>query len=113
MESNTGYFGKMSVLIADANITSEKGNSIYHYPAQEGANALERLLIDGGNFVGDMVFQDNDSVIAKAGTFQTNTIEKYIPKNYKLIKLSDAKYVISNINYLDVEGARLHLLLME
>lgn len=105
LESNTGYFGNMIVSIINANITSEKGNSVYHYPAQEGANTLEKLVINGGNFIGDIVFQDNDSVVAKAGTFQTNTIEKYIPKNYKLIKLSDAKYVISNINYLDVEGA--------
>ena len=105
IESNTGYFGNMNISVFNANVVSEKGNAIYHYPAQEGANKLNSLVIDNSNFTGGFIFQDNDKVTAYSGTFQNNAIEKYIPENYKLIKLTENEYVISNINYLDVEGA--------
>ena len=85
IESNNTYFGKIELLITqNSQIISEKGNSIYHYSAQTGVNNLNELRIHDGNFVGDIVFQEN---------------------GYKLIKLSETKYTVSNINYIDVEGA--------
>ena len=106
IESNNTYFGKIELGITqNSQIISEKGNSIYHYPAQTGVNNLNDLRIYDGNFVGDTVFQENDKVYVKGGTFNTDTIGNYVEKSYKLIKLSESKYTVSNINYLDVEGA--------
>lgn len=106
IESNNIYFGKIELAITNnSQIISEKGNSIYHYSAQTGVNNLNDLRIYDGNFVGDTVFQENDKVYVKGGTFQTDSIGNYVEKGYKLIKLSETKYTVSNINYLDVEGA--------
>lgn len=106
IESNNTYFGKIELVITqNSQIISEKGNSIYHYSAQTGVNNLNDLRIHDGNFVGDIVFQENDKVYVKGGTFQTDSIGNYVEKGYKLIKLSETKYTVSNINYLDVEGA--------
>lgn len=106
IESNNTYFGKIELLITqNSQIISEKGNSIYHYSAQTGVNNLNELRIHDGNFVGDIVFQENDKVYVKGGTFQTDSIGNYIENGYKLIKLSETKYTVSNINYIDVEGA--------
>ena len=106
IESNNTYFGKIELVITqNSQIISEKGNSIYHYSAQTGVNNLNELRIHDGNFVGDIVFQENDKVYVKGGTFQTDSIGNYVEKGYKLIKLSETKYTVSNINYLDVEGA--------
>ena len=106
IESNNTYFGKIELLITQSSqIISEKGNSIYHYSAQTGVNNLNELRIHDGNFVGDIVFQENDKVYVKGGTFQTDSIGNYVENGYKLIKLSETKYTVSNINYIDVEGA--------
>lgn len=106
IESNNTYFGKIELLITqNSQIISEKGNSIYHYSAQTGVNNLNELRIYDGNFVGDIVFQENDKVYVKGGTFQTDSIGNYVENGYKLIKLSETKYTVSNINYIDVEGA--------
>ena len=106
IESNNTYFGKIELLITqNSQIISEKGNSIYHYSAQTGVNNLNELRIHDGNFVGDIVFQENDKVYVKGGTFQTDSIVNYVENGYKLIKLSETKYTVSNINYIDVEGA--------
>lgn len=106
IESNNTYFGKIELLITqNSQIISEKGNSIYHYSAQTGVNNLNELRIHDGNFVGDIVFQENDKVYVKGGTFQTDLIGNYVENGYKLIKLSETKYTVSNINYIDVEGA--------
>lgn len=106
IESNNTYFGKIELLITqNSQIISEKGNSIYHYSAQTGVNDLNELRIHDGNFVGDIVFQENDKVYVKGGTFQTDSIGNYVENGYKLIKLSETKYTVSNINYIDVEGA--------
>lgn len=106
IESNNTYFGKIELVITqNSQIISEKGNSIYHYSAQTGVNNLNDLRIHDGNFVGDIVFQENDKVYVKGGTFQTDSIGNYVENGYKLIKLSETKYTVSNINYLDVEGA--------
>lgn len=106
IESNNTYFGKIELLITqNSQIISEKGNSIYHYSAQTGVNNLNELCIHDGNFVGDIVFQENDKVYVKGGTFQTDSIGNYVENGYKLIKLSETKYTVSNINYIDVEGA--------
>ena len=106
IESNNTYFGKIELLITqNSQIISEKGNSIYHYSAQTGVNNLNELRIHDGNFIGDIVFQENDKVYVKGGTFQTDSIGNYVENGYKLIKLSETKYTVSNINYIDVEGA--------
>lgn len=106
IESNNIYFGKIELVITqNSQIISEKGNSIYHYSAQTGVNNLNELRIHDGNFVGDIVFQENDKVYVKGGTFQTDSIGNYVENGYKLIKLSETKYTVSNINYIDVEGA--------
>lgn len=106
IESNNTYFGKIELAITNnSQIISEKGNSIYHYSAQTGVNNLNDLRIHDGNFVGDIVFQENDKVYVKGGTFQTDSIGNYVENGYKLIKLSETKYTVSNINYIDVEGA--------
>lgn len=106
IESNNTYFGKIELVITqNSQIISEKGNSIYHYSAQTGVNNLNELRIHDGNFVGDIVFQENDKVYVKGGTFQTDSIGNYVENGYKLIKLSETKYTVSNINYIDVEGA--------
>lgn len=106
IESNNTYFGKIELLITqNSQIISEKGNSIYHYSAQTGVNNLNELRIHDGNFVGDIVFQENDKVYVKGGTFQTDSIGNYVENGCKLIKLSETKYTVSNINYIDVEGA--------
>lgn len=105
IESNNIYFGKIELVITqNSQIISEKGNSIYHYSAQTGVNNLNELRIHDGNFVGDIVFQENDKVYVKGGTFQTDSIGNYVENGYKLIKLSETKYTVSNINYIDVEG---------
>lgn len=106
IESNNTYFGKIELVITqNSQIISEKGNSIYHYSAQTGVNNLNELRIHDGSFVGDIVFQENDKVYVKGGTFQTDSIGNYVENGYKLIKLSETKYTVSNINYIDVEGA--------
>lgn len=106
IESNNIYFGKIELVITqNSQIISEKGNSIYHYSAQTGVNNLNELRIHDGSFVGDIVFQENDKVYVKGGTFQTDSIGNYVENGYKLIKLSETKYTVSNINYIDVEGA--------
>lgn len=106
IESNNTYFGKIELVITqNSQIISEKGNSIYHYSAQTGVNNLNELRIHDGNFVGGIVFQENDKVYVKGGTFQTDSIGNYVENGYKLIKLSETKYTVSNINYIDVEGA--------
>lgn len=106
IESNNIYFGKIELVITqNSQIISEKGNSIYHYSAQTGVNNLNELRIHDGNFVGDIVFQENDKVYVKGGTFQTDSIGNYVENGYKFIKLSETKYTVSNINYIDVEGA--------
>lgn len=106
IESNNIYFGKIELVITqNSQIISEKGNSIYHYSAQTGVNNLNELRIHDGSFVGDIVFQENDKVYVKGGTFQTDSIGNYVENGYKLIKLLETKYTVSNINYIDVEGA--------
>ncbi len=108
IESNNSYFGHMSIGInGNPTIISDKGNSIYHYPAQTGSNHLESMTINGGDFTGDIVFQENDkkTVSVKGGTFQTDTIKDYVAKDYKLIKINEAKHIVSNVTIKDVEGA--------
>lgn len=106
IESNNTYFGKMIISITGSSkIVSEKGNSIYHYPAQTGVNNLNNLSISGGYFVGEMVFQENDKVTIKGGTFQSDNIKDYVEKDYSLIKEGNAEYSVYNISYADVEGA--------
>lgn len=106
IESNNTYFGKMLINISGSpKIVSEKGNSIYHYPAQTGVNNLNDLSILGGYFVGEMVFQENDKVTIKGGTFQSDNIKDYVEKDYSLIKEGNAEYSVYNIGYADVEGA--------
>lgn len=106
IESNNTYFGKMIINITGSpKIVSEKGNSIYHYPAQTGVNNLNNLSILGGYFVGEMVFQENDKVTIKGGTFQSDNIKDYVEKDYSLIKEGNAEYSVYNIGYADVEGA--------
>ena len=106
IESNNTYFGKMVINISGSpKIVSEKGNSIYHYPAQTGVNNLNSLSILGGYFVGEMVFQENDKVTIKGGTFQSDNIKDYVEKDYSLIKEGNAEYSVYNIGYADVEGA--------
>lgn len=106
IESNNTYFGKMVINITGSpKIVSEKGNSIYHYPAQTGVNNLNNLSISGGYFVGEMVFQENDKVTIKGGTFQSDNIKDYVEKDYSLIKEGNAEYSVYNISYADVEGA--------
>ena len=106
IESNNTYFGKMVINITGSpKIVSEKGNSIYHYPAQTGVNNLNNLSISGGYFVGEMIFQENDKVTIKGGTFQSDNIKDYVEKDYNLIKEGNAEYSVYNISYADVEGA--------
>lgn len=108
IESNDGYFGHINITVhGNPTIISDRGNSIYHYPAQTGANHLESMKIYGGKFTGDTVFQENDknTVTVNGGTFQTETIKDYLAKDYKLIKITEAKYVVSNVTIKDVEGA--------
>lgn len=106
IESNDGYKGGITVNIAgNANITSQKGNAIYHYIAENSTNKLERITIIGGSINGNLQFEKDDNVEIQGGIFTTSEISKYLKTGYKMITLVDSKYTVTNINYTDVEGA--------
>lgn len=104
IESNDGYTGSVDIFIAGGKFISEKGLSIYHYPLTEAKNSLESLMIAGGEFSGDIKMLDEDNVTINGGTFTTDKIMSYIPSTYEVVK-SNNKYIVSNITYMDVEGA--------
>lgn len=106
IESNDGYKGGITVNIAgNPNITSQKGNAIYHYIAENSTSKLERIAIVGGNINGNLQFEKDDNVEIQSGIFTTSEISKYLKTGYKMITLVDSKYTVTNINYTDVEGA--------
>lgn len=106
IESNDGYKGGITVnLVGNANITSQKGNAIYHYIAENSTSKLDKITIIGGNINGNLQFEKDDNVEIQSGIFTTSEISKYLKTGYKMITLADNKYTVTNINYTDVEGA--------
>lgn len=72
IESNDKYPGSAEITLTDTIVESEKGKSIYHYPPTGADNALKSLVIDGGEFKGDILLVDGDNITIKSGTFSTD-----------------------------------------
>lgn len=106
IENNEAYSGNIEIVVNGGTFKSEKGLSIYHYPPDKNLkNGLKSLIINDGKFVGDVEMVDGDSVIINKGTFSTSSVVNYVPKTYSMTKISENEYVVTNIEYLDVEGA--------
>ena len=104
IENNKGYASNMEIIINGGTFKSEKGLSIYHYPPNDSFNALNSITINGGTFSGDITLLKNDNVSVTNGTFSTKTLESYIPNTYTMVKKSENEYVVSNIEFSEVEG---------
>lgn len=105
IENNAGYAGNIEITINGGTFKSEKGLSIYHYPPNTGeTNALKSLTINGGTFTGDVTMVEGDNVSVTNGTFSTKTVESYIPNTYTMARKSENEYVVSNIEFYEVEG---------
>lgn len=104
IENNKGYASNMEIIINGGTFKSEKGLSIYHYPPNDSFNALNSITINGGTFSGDITLLKNDNVSVTNGTFSTKTVESYIPNTYTMVKKSENEYVVSNIEFQEVEG---------
>lgn len=106
IENNKGYAGNIEITVNGGTFKSEKGLSIYHYPPnKEGeTNALKSLIINGGTFTSDVKMVEGDNVSVTNGTFSTKTLESYIPNTYTMVKKSENEYVVSNIEFSEVEG---------
>lgn len=104
IENNKGYASNMEIVINGGTFKSEKGLSIYHYPPNDSFNALNSITINGGTFSGDITLLKNDNVSVTNGTFSTKTLESYIPNTYTMVKKSENEYVVSNIEFSEVEG---------
>lgn len=106
IENNKGYAGNIEITVNGGTFKSEKGLSIYHYPPNEEGetNALKSLIINGGTFTGDVKMVEGDNVSVTNGTFSTKTLESYIPNTYTMVKKSENEYVVSNIEFSEVEG---------
>lgn len=108
IENNKGYAGNIEITVNGGTFKSEKGLSIYHYPPnKEGeTNALKSLIINGGTFTSDVKMVEGDNVSVTNGTFSTKTLESYIPNTYTMVKKSENEYVVSNIEFSEVEGLK-------
>lgn len=106
IENNKGYAGNIEITVNGGTFKSEKGLSIYHYPPNEEGetNALKSLIINGGTFTGDVKMVEGDKISVTNGTFSTKTVESYIPNTYTMVKKSENEYVVSNIEFSEVEG---------
>lgn len=107
IENNKGYAGNIEMTVNGGTFKSEKGLSIYHYPPnnEEGeTNTLKSLIINGGTFTSDVKMFKGDNVSVTNGTFSTKTLESYIPNTYTMVKKSENEYVVSNIEFSEVEG---------
>lgn len=106
IENNKGYAGNIEITVNGGTFKSEKGLSIYHYPPNEEGetNALKSLIINGGTFTSDVKMVEGDNVSVTNGTFSTKTLESYIPNTYTMVKKSENEYVVSNIEFSEVEG---------
>lgn len=107
IENNKGYAGNIEITVNGGTFKSEKGLSIYHYPPnnEEGeTNTLKSLIINGGTFTSDVKMVEGDNVSVTNGTFSTKTLESYIPNTYTMVKKSENEYVVSNIEFSEVEG---------
>jgi len=107
IENNKGYAGNIEITVNGGTFKSEKGLSIYHYPPnnEEGeTNTLKSLIINGGTFTSDVKMVKGDNVSVTNGTFSTKTLESYIPNTYTMVKKSENEYVVSNIEFSEVEG---------
>lgn len=106
IENNKGYAGNIEITVNDGTFKSEKGLSIYHYPPNEEGetNALKSLIINGGTFTGDVKMVEGDKVSVTNGTFSTKTLESYIPNTYTMARKAENEYVVSNIEFSEVEG---------
>lgn len=106
IENNAGYAGNIEITVNGGTFKSEKGLSIYHYPpTKEGeTNALKSLIINGGTFTGDVKMVEGDKVSVTNGTFSTKTVESYIPNTYTMARKAENEYVVSNIEFYEVEG---------
>lgn len=107
IENNKGYAGNIEITVNGGTFKSEKGLSIYHYPPnnEEGeTNTLKSLIINGGTFTSDVKMVEGDNVSVTNGTFSTKTVESYIPNTYTMVKKSENEYVVSNIEFSEVEG---------
>lgn len=107
IENNKGYAGNIEITVNGGTFKSEKGLSIYHYPPnnKEGeTNTLKSLIINGGTFTSDVKMVEGDNVSVTNGTFSTKTLESYIPNTYTMVKKSENEYVVSNIEFSEVEG---------
>lgn len=107
IENNKGYAGNIEITVNGGTFKSEKGLSIYHYPPnnKEGeTNTLKSLIINGGTFTGDVKMVKGDNVSVTNGTFSTKTVESYIPNTYTMARKAENEYVVSNIEFYEVEG---------
>lgn len=107
IENNKGYAGNIEITVNGGTFKSEKGLSVYHYPPnnKEGeTNTLKSLIINGGTFTSDVKMVEGDNVSVTNGTFSTKTVESYIPNTYTMVKKSENEYVVSNIEFSEVEG---------
>lgn len=104
IENNKGYASNMEIIINGGTFKSEKGLSIYHYPPNDSFNALNSITINGGTFSGDITLLKNDNVSVTNGTFSTKTVESYIPNTYTMARKAENEYVVSNIEFSEVEG---------
>ena len=104
IENNKGYASNMEIIINGGTFKSEKGLSIYHYPPNDSFNALNSITINGGTFSGDITLLKNDNVSVTNGTFSTKTVESYIPNTYTMARKAENEYVVSNIEFQEVEG---------
>jgi len=107
IENNKGYAGNIEITVNGGTFKSEKVLSIYHYPPnnEEGeTNTLKSLIINGGTFTSDVKMVKGDNVSVTNGTFSTKTLESYIPNTYTMVKKSENEYVVSNIEFSEVEG---------
>ena len=106
IENNKGYAGNIEITVNGGTFKSEKGLSIYHYPPNEEGetNALKSLIINGGTFTGDVKMVEGDKVSVTNGTFSTKTVESYIPNTYTMARKAENEYVVSNIEFSEVEG---------
>lgn len=106
IENNKGYAGNIEITVNGGTFKSEKGLSIYHYPPNEEGetNALKSLIINGGTFTGDVKMVEGDKISVTNGTFSTKTVESYIPNTYTMARKAENEYVVSNIEFSEVEG---------
>lgn len=107
IESNNKYPGNAEITLTNTVVESKNGKSIYHYPPTGADNALKSLVINSGEFKGDILLVDVDNITINGGTFSTD-VKSYLKNGYYTQVHTDNSrkyYTVSNFRAMEEEDS--------